>query len=262
MAFGTSGGRQCSQRGLYNHCVSSASSAFVGVAKEELRLQSIVASALKQQRGDWIAVVREIDSWSGIVDVLALSATAESWAHLTTRHRAAISRLTPAGARLLARLPCSRYVTVDELVASLGVSRSTLLRYIRILRAAGLIKVRGTSARRIKNVRNLVRVLAIEVKVKDWRQGFYQAMRYRAFSNEVALALPLSVAKRVKKRCQRMIRDFRIGLIGIDEVQRELKWLVRPRSRRPASASNQLICLAQLLRRRSIRSALSNGTPR
>lgn len=240
----------------------STSGTLVGVPKQELRLQSIVASTLKQQDGNWTAVVREIDSWSGVVDVLALSATAESWAHLTTRQRTALSRLTPAGARLLAKLHPSRYLSLDGLVENLGVSRSTLLRYVRVLRAAGLVTVRGSSARRAKSVRDLVRVLAIEVKVKDWRQGFYQATRYRAFSNEVALALPLPVAKRVNKGYRRMLRDFRIGLIAIDAARRELKWLVRPRSRRPASASKQLICLAQLLRRRSIRSALSNGAPR
>jgi len=56
-------------------------------------------------------------------------------------------------------------------------------------------------------------IVAVEIKVHNWRRGLGQAARNRIFSHRSYLGLPESVAKRVRK--DKLFGTFGIGIIGI-----------------------------------------------
>lgn len=65
-----------------------------------------------------------------------------------------------------------------------------------------------------KSNRKDVRFIAIEVKVKDWMQGLYQAWRYNAFAEKSYLALYRKYAKNVDVS---LFQLYNVGLIVFDE---------------------------------------------
>lgn len=56
--------------------------------------------------------------------------------------------------------------------------------------------------------------VAIEVKIKDWRQGLYQAWRYNTFAERSYLALYSEFAKDIDIKLFKM---YNVGLIVFDE---------------------------------------------
>lgn len=63
-------------------------------------------------------------------------------------------------------------------------------------------------------------IIAIEAKMRDWRRGFVQANRYRAFADRVYLALPVEIAHLVDKR---LLKKHNVGLITFDLMSNEKK---------------------------------------
>jgi hypothetical protein len=56
--------------------------------------------------------------------------------------------------------------------------------------------------------------IAIEVKIKDWRQGLYQAWRYNSFAEKSYLAIYKPYAKKVDVA---QFVEYNVGLIVFDE---------------------------------------------
>ena len=75
------------------------------------------------------------------------------------------------------------------------------------------------------NNRNKFKFVAIEVKIKDWRQGLYQAYRYNSFAEKSYLAL-------YKKYCEdiniNLFKKYNVGLISFDE--KEMVILNKPKT--------------------------------
>lgn len=61
--------------------------------------------------------------------------------------------------------------------------------------------------------------IAIEVKVKNWKEGLYQAWRYNAFAEKSYLALFKPYARNVNVE---LFRQYNVGLIIFDETSIEV----------------------------------------
>ncbi len=61
--------------------------------------------------------------------------------------------------------------------------------------------------------------VAIEVKIKDWEQGLYQAWRYNTFAERSYLALYSEFAKNIKIE---LFKQYNVGLIVFDEDKIEI----------------------------------------
>lgn len=72
----------------------------------------------------------------------------------------------------------------------------------------------GVAATEISN-RKDVHFIAIEVKIRDWMQGLYQAWKYNAFAEKSYLALYRKYAKNVDVS---LFRAYNVGLIVFDET--------------------------------------------
>ena len=71
-------------------------------------------------------------------------------------------------------------------------------------------------------------LFSIEAKLKDWKSGFYQAMRYKFFSHKSYLAYPKQYIHRVDLA---LLKENNIGLISVDET--DLEFMFIPKTEEP-----------------------------
>lgn len=82
---------------------------------------------------------------------------------------------------------------------------------------------------------NKFNFVAIEVKIKDWQQGLYQAYRYNSFAEKSYLAL-------YEKYCEgvdiELFKKYNVGLISFNE--NEMTVLNKPKTNKFTSESHSL----------------------
>lgn len=71
-------------------------------------------------------------------------------------------------------------------------------------------------------------LISIEAKLKDWKSGFYQALRYKFFSEKSYLAFPRFNIHRVDLE---LLKNHNIGLIAVDNDK--IDFVIKPKSEKP-----------------------------
>jgi len=71
-------------------------------------------------------------------------------------------------------------------------------------------------------------LISIEAKLKDWKSGFYQALRYKFFSEKSYLAFPKCGIHRVDIE---LLKNHNIGLIAVDNEK--IDFILKPKSEKP-----------------------------
>jgi hypothetical protein len=71
-------------------------------------------------------------------------------------------------------------------------------------------------------------LIAIEAKLKDWKSGFYQALRYQFFSHQTFLAYPSEFIHRIDLN---LLKEYNIGLISVDID--EINIIINPKEKKP-----------------------------
>lgn len=90
------------------------------------------------------------------------------------------------------------------------------------------------------------RTLAIELKLKDWKGGLYQAYRYKWFSDISYLALYSPFSQQAKKNIH-LFKEHNVGLIEIFDNE-SLRVIFRPKIEKPFSKNYRAIANENLLR--------------
>jgi len=81
-------------------------------------------------------------------------------------------------------------IGVDDLVDRFGMTRRSLAELLRGPLAASVLQSDGENlSLGPRTVKPLGRICAVEIKLRDWRAGLGQALRYKAFSDEVYVFL-------------------------------------------------------------------------
>lgn len=123
---------------------------------------------------------------------------------------------------------CAR---LDTIIERIGMPHKTTVRCLN-----NLIDVEAVS--RVKDKYSLPpiwrqilqEIVTIEVKVSNWKRAVEQAARNRIFSHRSFIALPESVAKRV--RSESVFKQLGVGLISVGD-DHMVSVLRRARSRKP-----------------------------
>ena len=88
---------------------------------------------------------------------------------------------------------------------------------------------------------------AFELKIEHWRRAQHQALRYRMFAHRVAIVMPLPWAQNaIQQRAQ--FAATGIGVLSVDTVAMVARWLLRPRTRTPASSRQYWATIGRFLR--------------
>jgi len=134
-------------------------------------------------------------------------------------------------------------VDLDYLIEKTHLSKS-FLKYniLRTLEQKGYIKKEnGDFYFKINGWMPIAKeIIAIEAKMRNWKQGFVQANRYRAFADRVYLALPVEVAHLVDKR---LLKKHNVGLIVFDTQLNRKKIVLLSRRAEPLSESKKNLAM-------------------
>ena len=107
----------------------------------------------------------------------------------------------------------------DTIAARLRLSPRTAESRLRILLEADVLTDRSGSVSLTPSCRDILpEVIAIEVKIDNWQRALGQALRNRIFAHRSFIALPETVAARVR-RAPALLQSG-IGVIAIDEERR------------------------------------------
>lgn len=120
--------------------------------------------------------------------------------------------------------------TLQEIASYSYELPEKLLPILNELLANGLIKKLDDGSFQVsKQIRKLnAEVVAVEAKLRKWRDALSQAIRYKAFANIVfvamdAIAIPRSLD---------VIQEFKVQQVGLCAISRgSIEWIVNPISR-------------------------------
>ena len=109
----------------------------------------------------------------------------------------ATSLTSPTKARLLAILRYGAPRRREYLERFTGLSNHSLEGHIRQLEKVGLVEIHRNSAvsMRCRLPWDMVRIVAYEGKLSNWRRALHQAIGYRSFSSFVWVVMPVSGAR-------------------------------------------------------------------
>jgi len=66
-------------------------------------------------------------------------------------------------------------------------------------------------------------VIAVELKLADWKKAVVQAQNYQLAADFVYIAFPLAKCSLVLKRAKEKLNNKGIGLIGVDEHTQQIE---------------------------------------
>lgn len=130
--------------------------------------------------------------------------------------------------KIVLGLEKSRTFSFDEALKISGVSIVACRKIINNLIELGYIKkISSNTFKKSYKVKNPIKkIVAIEAKLKDWKQGAMQARRYKSFTDECYLALLSRYEKNVDYK---YLDNFGIGLILFNPTSGKIIFKKRPK---------------------------------
>lgn len=121
-------------------------------------------------------------------------------------------------------------VVVEELIKLYCLKKKKAQQTISFLRCLDLIKDHedGTFCIQKSFTPAVHELYSIEAKLKDWKQGLYQAIRYKNYSHKTFLAISAEFVHRVDKS---LLIENNVGLISVDN--NEAKIVIKPKKNLP-----------------------------
>lgn len=115
-----------------------------------------------------------------------------------------------------------------------SVSRVKVKKLIELLELEDFLTANGEHYIQLKNyLPHTENLISIEAKLKDWKSGLYQALRYQFFSHQSFLALPEQVIHRVDKE---LLKSYNIGLISVSDI--DVKIIITPKVTAPTDLTS------------------------
>lgn len=151
-------------------------------------------------------------------------------------------------ARVLQALRLYGPLSLDDLAAKLGVSSGYLRRtaLATLLREGQIARTKTRVYFPVIDYRPVVRrIVAVEAKLKDWTQGFYQARRYQRFANLVLLVVDAGYVHRVMPYVNDL-RNTGIGLVAANAANGALDMILSPRGSQPLSMLDYAVIAERL----------------
>jgi len=104
--------------------------------------------------------------------------------------------------------------------------KTRLKKLLNRLEEEGFISFDGDKIIRTRKYKaHTQNLFSVEAKLKDWKSGFYQALRYKFFSHKSYLAYPKQLQHRVDLA---LLIEYNIGLISVSENNIELVYNPKP----------------------------------
>ncbi len=170
-----------------------------------------------------VKCIREFNSGNGISD-LTLGVLNDTQPEIAIKNYAEMYYLITFFSKL------GEKIFVDDLLSMQNLNRRTLISLVQKLAQSNFIIEKEDYCIVKKLYRPAFKnIISVEAKLKKWRDGFYQAMRYKCFSHKSYLAVPDGYVKNVDTS---LLVENNIGLISV--VNDGVKIIIEPHSEKPS----------------------------
>ena len=181
----------------------------------------------------WPATICEVSCPSGgIPDVVAMTVDGESVETRLSRGLGPV--IDVVDMQVLRALPDVESIPLRDLSQAVMVSRGHLRRVVlpRLVKSGWvkLEKERVTDPQvsaRFRHIEVATRIVTVEAKRRDWRQGLHQALRHASSSDMALLAMDAASAKVVSGYTDEISR-LGVGLVTVDALTGSVSTLSRP----------------------------------
>ncbi len=114
------------------------------------------------------------------------------------------------------------------------LNKSRVKRLLRCLENDEFIVIDGDRIIRNRKYKaHTQNLISVEAKLKDWKSGFYQALRYKFFSHKSYLAYPEQYIHRVDLN---LLKEHNIGLISVG--QDTIQFIFKPKAEKPKDVTS------------------------
>ena len=192
--------------------------------------------------------VKELRVKEGVADFV-LSPTPLNGERLRWISKLASAISSPSVATVASYLSATRPHTVGEITAKSGLTRDTVARAMSRLVDRDVVgRTQGVGFLLKRPIREAdLGLWALELKLKDWKRGMYQALQYKAFAHSVAIVVPRESREVVSSRLGQF-RAHRVGILTFDMTTGAIRVLVRPGRSHPKSLEHYLYALSVFVR--------------
>jgi len=122
----------------------------------------------------------------------------------------------------------------SELLYKNCFDKKRLKRLLTFLEGDDFICIDGNKITRTRKYKSHTQNLfSVEAKLKDWKSGFYQALRYKFYSHKSYLAYPKQYIHRVDLD---LLKKNNVGLISVDIDAIEIVY--KPKSEKPQDVTS------------------------
>ena len=121
-----------------------------------------------------------------------------------------------------------------ELLYESNHDKARLKKLLRCLEGDDFIAFNGNKIVRNRRYKaHTQNLFSVEAKLKDWKSGFYQALRYKFFSHKSYLAYPEKYIHRVDLD---LFKEHNIGLISV--MQDDIRFVHKPKTEKPQDVTS------------------------
>jgi hypothetical protein len=174
-------------------------------AKLQRAVEANLSAIFPRRRKDLVLVLGSLTLGAGRPDILLARFDEQ-----VTR----LSNVDPQARTLLPYLRSAKRTTAQGIARRLRRSLSFVERALAQLVEARIVTRKRAIYSLSQRWRAIIPdIVAVEIKVDNWRRGISQAARNRIFSHRSYLGLPESIAWRI--RTDKLFKTFGIGIIGI-----------------------------------------------
>ena len=122
----------------------------------------------------------------------------------------------------------------SELLYKNCFDKNRLKKLLNYLEVDDFICIDGAKITRTRKYNSHTQNLfSVEAKLKDWKSGFYQAMRYKFFSHKSYLAYPKQYIHRVDLE---LLKENNIGLISVELDS--IEFVIKPKTEKPQDVTS------------------------
>jgi hypothetical protein len=178
--------------------------------QRETQLAHVFEKSFSTERSRW-AWLSELESPNGIADLAAIRVSD------TRRCREQLALIPPKWAYALRCLPMATPVTALEFAGSLNVTPAYARTILGRFKESGFCtfeKYRRSWTKIIQPEPIADKIVAIELKLSDWKRALYQASRYLDFATQSWVVLDECALDRARAHVE-MFGNRGIGLAGI-----------------------------------------------
>ena len=132
--------------------------------------------------------------------------------------------------KILAILNGKSYHTVDYILKKTGMTKTSTNKELGYLLKLKIVDRNEKGLYKINSWAEMpsVRISSFELKLENWKRAFFQALRYKMFSDYTYIVMPIT-KKDILEKNKNVFVENNIGIVLYDHLEGRLKVLNRPR---------------------------------